>query len=99
MKRLIIATLSTLALSMLLAPAAQAETTPNELVNLANTGYLKDQGIPSHDALAHAIRFGQVNAEDLVEAGVADDRLSPEILDDASYLSQVESRLRNLIAD
>ena len=83
MKRFVTATLSALALSILVNPAAQAETTPNELVNLARTGYLQDQGIPSHNGLAHAARFGQLSAQDLVEAGIADNRLSLEALNDA----------------
>lgn len=99
MKRLIAAGLSVLALSILVAPAAQAETTPNELINLARNGYLQDQGIPSHDGLSHAIRFRQLDAQDPVEAGIADNRLSSEVLDDASYLSRVEAKLRSLLLD
>lgn len=58
MKRFLMAVLSTVALSIPVAPTAYAETTPNELVNLARTGYLQEQGIPSHARLEHAVRSG-----------------------------------------
>ena len=96
MKRFVLAGLSTLALSIATSPAVQAETTPDELVNLAEQGYLQEQGIPSYNSLNHAIRFGQLNAEDLVEAAIAENRLAPEMLNDADYLSSVEFKLNNL---
>jgi hypothetical protein len=99
MKGFIMAGLSALALSILVAPAAQAETSPNELVNLAVKGYLQDQGIPSHAGLEHAVRFGQLSVQDLVEAGVAEGRLSAEVLNDTNYLSRVEVQLRNVFSD
>lgn len=95
----LMAGLPTFALSILVAPTAHAETTPNELVNLARTGYRQEQGIPSHAGLEHAVRLGQLNAQALVQAGIAADRLSPETLNDASYLSSVEMQLRNLLSD
>jgi hypothetical protein len=99
MKRFLMASLSTFTLSILVTPVVHAETTPDELVNLARTGYLQEQGIPSHNGLDHAVRLGQLSAQDLVEAGIAGDRLSPEMLNDTSYLSGVEMQLRSLLSD
>jgi uncharacterized protein (DUF2336 family) len=99
MKRFLTTGLSAFALSILVTPVALAETTPGELVSLARTGYLQDQNIPSHNRLTHAVQFGQLSALDLVEAGVADNRLSPEMLNDASYLSGVKAQLQNLLSD
>ncbi|GAB4382180.1 MAG: hypothetical protein Kow00121_41970 [Elainellaceae cyanobacterium] len=99
MKRFLMAGLSTFAVSILVAPAAHAETTPNELINLARTGYLQEQGIPSHAGLEHAVRLGRLSTQDLVEAGIAGDRLSPEMLNDTRYLSGVEMQLRSLLSD
>jgi hypothetical protein len=99
MKRFLMANLSTFTLSILVAPVVHAETTPDELVNLARTGYLQEQGIPSHNGLDHAVMLGQLSAQDLVEAGIAGDRLSPEMLNDASYLSSVKMQLRSLLSD
>lgn len=96
MKRFVLAGLSTLALFIAISPAAQAETTPDELVNLAERGYLQEQGIPSYSGLNHAVQFGQLDAQDLVSAAIAENRLAPEMLNDAGYLSSVEFRLNDL---
>ena len=70
------------------------QTTPFNLVTLAYRGYFED--IPSYTQLAQAYLFGQVDAANLVRAGVEQGRVSPETLNDEAYLNAVDARLRIL---
>ena len=119
MKRLIISTLSLLALSTLAAPAfageisfkksnrniiaantvTQRQTTDITPFNLVTGGYqgrFTNQGIPSGGAFISQTRSDRIEAEDLVQAAIASDRLSADTINDAKYLSSVDSLLENL---
>ena len=67
--------------------------TPFNLVSLANQGYFKSQGVPSYSSLLTAYRSGQVDAASLVQGAVAIHRLSPQVLHDQKYLSDVNTQL------
>lgn len=110
MKRLIIATLSTLMLGSLGVPALASEvsyqrlaqnnitnqTQPIDLVFLARQGYFQDQGIPQGNVLGFAFDSGKVTAESLVKAGIAEGRITPETLNDEGYLRSVDYNLSQL---
>ncbi|ELR96780.1 hypothetical protein [Gloeocapsa sp. PCC 73106] len=101
MKRLLLATLSTLMLSSLTTPVLASEVVPQtgplNLVSLARQGYLKDQGVPSGDSLYHAYRSGKLTPESLVEAGIADGRVAPETINNRGYIRDVKYSLRELV--
>lgn len=102
MKRALISTLFVLTLSMVGAPNAQAksvETTPFNLLNLARNGYFQDQGIPGFEALENALNSGQITAEDIVQAAVQQDRLSPSHLNDETYIQSVTRLLSSVSGD
>lgn len=113
MKRLILATLSTLAISGMINPVTaeqiaatsttsirgNVELTPFSLVNHGYQGYFTNQGIPRHGRYLSAIKTGKVDAERLVEAAIALGRLAPDKINDSSYLHHVRSQLYNLDKD
>ena len=110
MKRLVISTLSALALSSLVAPAFASEIaavnrnntrnineiTPFNLVSGSYQGRFANQGIPSFHAFLQAIRTDRIEAEDLVQSAIAAGRLSEETLNDSSYLNSVDALLDGL---
>lgn len=69
---------------------------PFQLVGLAYDGYLTEQGIPRAYSLIKAIRSGRIQAEDVVQAGVVDGRLSADALQDRGYLVSVDDQLKAL---
>jgi hypothetical protein len=73
-----------------------SEVSPFNLVFLAYQGYLENQGIPSAGTLIYESRRGGIDGKALVTAAVADGRLSPNVLDDDSYVSAVNAQLRAL---
>lgn len=98
MKFVLLSYLPVLFLSLNLSTSAQAETPeikPFNLVSLARQGYFQDQGIPSHAHFTGAVASGRIQAEDIIKAAIAKDRLSAEILKDKSYLKKVEANLNN----
>lgn len=109
MNRLLVASLSTLVLT-LAAPAHSQEisavnqnlyrnpieVTPFNLVEHGYQGYFKEQGIPSNAAFLTAIRSGKVKAEDLVKSAIARGRLSPLTLNNQSYLDAVRLQIDNI---
>jgi hypothetical protein len=109
MKRLLIASLSTLVLAIA-APAYSQEVstvnqnlnrnvieiTPSNLVSHGYQGYFKQQGIPSSGAFVAAVRSGKIHASDLVKVAIQQGRLSPEKLNDQSYLHSVKTQLDDL---
>lgn len=110
MKRLIIATISSLLVGSLASPVLASEisyqrlvqnttyqTQPLNLVSLANQGYFKVQGIPAGNALVSAIRSGKVTAESLIQAGIAEGRISPDTIDDLNYIRNVNYGLEDLV--
>ena len=110
MKRLILATLSTLTISGMANPVTaepiaatstnsirgNVELTPFSLVTNGYQGYFTNQGIPSYSRYLSAIKTGKVDAESLVEAAIALGRLAPDKINDSSYLNHVRSNLNNL---
>ncbi|WP_159786836.1 hypothetical protein [Sodalinema gerasimenkoae] len=67
-----------------------------DLVQLARNGYLREQGIPQFNRLASAYRSGDISADDVIQAAIADNRLSPGIADDPGYLETVDHFLDDL---
>ncbi|UCJ13276.1 MAG: hypothetical protein JWS08_05740 [Phormidium sp. PBR-2020] len=67
-----------------------------DLVQLARNGYLREQGIPQFNRLASAYRSGEISAEDVIEAAIADNRLSAGVADDPGYLETVDHFLNDL---
>lgn len=110
MKRQILIGLSTIALSLVSAPAFASEIaavnqqsvnivnqiTPFNLVTRSIQGSFLSQGIPSGGAFNAAVRRGRVTSEDLVNVAIAQGRLAPETINDRRYLSHVDSFLDNL---
>jgi hypothetical protein len=105
MKRLLIAALSTLTVAVAVPAQAQGivamtqniqQVTPFNLVKLGYQGYFRQQGISSNSAFVSAIRTGKIKAEDLVKSGIARGRLTPETLNNQSYLHHVRVQLESL---
>ena len=110
MKRLILATLSTLAISGMVNPVSaeqiaatsttsirgNVELTPFSLVTNGYQGYFVNQGIPGNARYLSAIKTGKVDAESLVKAAIALERLPSDKINDSSYLNHVQSHLNNL---
>ncbi|MBE9169087.1 hypothetical protein IQ238_16710 [Pleurocapsales cyanobacterium LEGE 06147] len=71
----------------------QARITPFSLVINGYQGYFADRGIPSNGAFQWAIHFKRVDAEKLVRSAIAKGRLSPDALNDQSYLRKVQLML------
>ena len=69
--------------------------TPNSLAFAAYRGRL--EGIPSFDRLATCFLFGEIKAEDIVQAAIAQGRLTEEHLSDKSFLRAVERSLLPLL--
>ncbi|MBD2465221.1 hypothetical protein H6G89_29870 [Oscillatoria sp. FACHB-1407] len=94
MKWLLFATASAILLVIGLSTKTYAnETTANEIFNLARNGYFEDEGIPSHGGLTNAYRLGNVTAEDLVNAAIQQNRLSPEMLENERFLRAINQYL------
>jgi glutamine cyclotransferase len=109
MKRLLIASLSTLVLATA-APAYSQEVsavnqnlnrnvieiTPFNLVYHGYQGYFKQQGIPSSGAFVAAVRSGKIHASDLVKVAIEQGRLSPETSNNQRYIHAVQIQLDEL---
>lgn len=110
MKSFVLGTLGTLLITTATTPALAEKTSSNpttnhtnitevqpfNLVYLAYQGYFTGQGIPSNGAFTHAVKIEKITATDLVESAIARGRLSPETLNDSSYLASVEAQLFNI---
>ncbi|MEO0949212.1 MAG: hypothetical protein AAFY11_13940 [Cyanobacteria bacterium J06641_5] len=72
----------------------RAPYTPYGLVKAAYSDRL--EGIPSFNLLRQAVAFRDITAEDLVEAAIAQGRLSETHLQDRRFLSAVDLHLRGL---
>lgn len=111
MKRLLIGSVAT-ALLAAFSPAAFADEMaatsetrnsnrhiePFNLVHGAYQGQFSNQGIPRARGLMKAYDHSQVEAEQLVEAAIAQGRLPQNTLQDQGYLNAVSSHLRGLSA-
>ena len=113
MKRTLFIGLSTLALAFTTAPAIASEIaaaevqsrnniaqiTPFNLVTRSYQGAFINKGIPSNGRFVGAVNRGSITARDLVATAIASGRLTPETIDDTTYLRSVTSHLRNLDND
>jgi len=66
------------------------------LVNQAYRGALKEQGIPSYQALNLSYKRRTITAKDVVEAAVKANMIEGAAVDDRSYLSVVDAQLKAL---
>lgn len=74
---------------------AQTQIGPVPLVSLAFQGGLQDQSIPRAQTLLRSYRFGRIQAEDVVRAGIEAGRVDPAALQDAGYLRTVDIELED----
>ena len=72
------------------------EITPFNLVTGGFQGRFANQGIPGGVLFVTKVRTKRIEAEDLVKAAIASNRLSEDTLQDKSYLNHVEDLLDNL---
>lgn len=101
LKRIVLASLSLALLSGAVVPSAFARTSPYGinpfgLVNLARNGMFRDQGVPGFGRLSAGHQAGRITAEDVIQAAIADGRLSSAALNDTRYVRSVEQQLRDL---
>jgi hypothetical protein len=75
------------------------QVSPFNLAYLAYRGYLKDQGIPSNNALIAALEAGTVTAQDVMKAAVKAHRLSEKTLTDQGYRFVLEGLLQEFTTD
>lgn len=61
--------------------------TPFELVTMAQQGLFTEQGIPRSSDLISAHHTGKLSAEQLVQAAIRANKLSPQFLKDRNYLN------------
>ncbi|MDB9315127.1 hypothetical protein PN462_18575 [Spirulina sp. CS-785/01] len=74
----------------------ELKISPFHLVNRAYRGGYKDSGIPSYGVFVTAYRSGQLDAKDLIRAGVIQGRLTTADLYDPTYINAVKSQLEGL---
>jgi hypothetical protein len=67
------------------------------LVSLAYRGRYEDYGIPGYMNFLESYRSGEVDAEDIVAAGVQTGELSPMVLDDDNFINAVELQVESLM--
>jgi len=70
--------------------------TPFNLVQAGYQGRFVNQGIPSAGRFRDSIRTNRIKAEDLIKVAIAEGRLSPDTLQNKSYIRNVESALNGL---
>ncbi|MBD3882289.1 hypothetical protein IFO70_11010 [Phormidium tenue FACHB-886] len=115
MKRVTLASLSALLLTVAITPVVRADVTavttpirstiatpsvtPFDLVSLAYQGFLHDEGIPRFATLSNDYTLGRVSAEDLVRGAIATNRLPASAIDDAGYVRAVDYQLQSLSRD
>lgn len=99
MQRIVLSTLFALTLSSFITPSTKAQGdrfSQFDLVHLAKQGLFKDHNISSHQAFCSAVTSKQIRAKNLVQAGINEDRLSPEAIDDKDYLKSVENKMQRM---
>ncbi|MBU7586254.1 MAG: hypothetical protein KAF91_25880 [Nostoc sp. TH1S01] len=69
---------------------------PFNLVYLAYQGNLQPQGIPGGGSLMFQHHRGRINAKDVVKAAVDAKKLPNQMLQDSSYISQVNKYLMSV---
>lgn len=75
----------------------QQQTPPITLVNLARQGYLQNQGIPSGSDLVQAIATGTLTPEALIQAGVQNNLVSSNTLNDTGYVNVVQVEFQDIL--
>jgi hypothetical protein len=100
MKRFIATVVSSVVLSTVIFSAiAKAETaptrtiTPFQLVNLAENGYLSNQGIPQGNDFINQNEQGHIQSQQLVQAAINQGRLPASALNNTDYLNGVNTEL------
>lgn len=68
--------------------------TPVNLVDLAYRGKIK--GVSGYHSLLESIAHKKMTGKDLVQHGIDSGRLSPETINNSSYIKAVEYRLQKL---
>jgi hypothetical protein len=91
----------TLNLFVLAVRPASAEFEANafQLVNLAYEGYLEDEGIPSRGELEYRYARHQIDAEDLIAAGILAGYLPESRREDAGFRNAVRTQMQSLRDD
>jgi|GEM_PF-2009128 len=67
------------------------------LVSLAYRGRYEEYGIPGYLNFLESYRSGEVEPEDIIEAGVMTGELSPMALEDDSFITAVEMQVESLM--
>ncbi|MEM8674112.1 MAG: hypothetical protein AAGF83_09620 [Cyanobacteria bacterium P01_G01_bin.67] len=73
--------------------------TPADLVNAGYQGRLINFDIPRHQGFTTAIKSGKVDSQLLVKTAIKSGRLELEMIDNRSYLSNVQDLLNNFDRD
>lgn len=73
-----------------------SRTNPFELVYLSYFGQFEAQGIPGYENLISDYRSGEIEAEDLVQAAIDQNRLPADTLENDRYVNFVQYQLRRL---
>lgn len=76
--------------------SSSTQIDPFRLVYRAYEGSFDAQGIPGGSLLLDAIALRRVTAEQIVESAIEQGRLSPDTINDQSYLKAVEFQMRGL---
>lgn len=66
------------------------------LVSSAYRGDFEDQGINSYAVLVDNYESGELTAEDLIGAAIESGELSPQAMEDDSYIQAVDAQLKGL---
>ena len=70
--------------------------TPFDLVGSAYQGQYRTHSIPGFASFISGARTGKITAKDLVKAAIESESLLPEMINNRSYLSNVEFQLQGL---
>lgn len=66
------------------------------LVSSAYRGDFEEQGINSYAVLVSNYESGELTAEDLIDAAIESGELSPQAMEDGSYIEAVDAQLQGL---
>lgn len=72
------------------------QATPFELSHLAYRGYFEDQGIRGYSTFIQDVGNGNVDAADIVAAGVESGMLAPSVMEDEGYENSLRFMLQRL---
>ncbi|MBD2313399.1 hypothetical protein H6G20_17155 [Desertifilum sp. FACHB-1129] len=77
-------------------PTTVTSIRPFNLVYLAYQGYFSEAGIPGYGGLIAAYNAKRIDATDLVEQAIEQNRLPASMRNDSAYLRDVETQLAGL---